>query len=187
MSTGFPDPSAIARKDTALPRLTHDDLTTFLDLDADPGCRRPEPRRRTGKRASQTAEAVTSPRQRPHARPHERKPFRCGRCRSMVEPPASGGRHRNHCPFCLTSRHVDRRRPGDRECDCRALMAPVGTAFRPDGEQLVVHRCNGCGTVRRCRIAADDDPAMLLRLPPYAAETLDAEAIDAEAAEDAIA
>ena len=101
----------------------------------------------------------------------------------MVEPPPSGGRHRNHCPFCLPSRHVDRRRPGDRECECRALMAPLGAMFRPDGEQLVVHRCNGCGTVRRCRVAADDDPAMLLRLPPYAA----AESFDAEADDEAIA
>lgn len=167
-----------------MPRLTHDDLTMFLDIDADPDRRdRRDRRRRAVERTSHPAEGATAPRTRPHARPHERKPFRCGRCRLMVEPPPSGGRHRNHCPFCLTSRHVDRRRPGDRECDCRALMAPIGTTFRPDGEQLVVHRCNGCDAVRRCRVAADDDPAALLRLPPYAA----VEVLDAEIEEDAIA
>jgi hypothetical protein len=63
-------------------------------------------------------------------------------------------------------------------------MAPVGTTFRPDGEQLVVHRCNGCGALRRCRVAADDAAAMLLRLPPFAPTAAAPEAV---AAEDAIA
>jgi hypothetical protein len=44
-------------------------------------------------------------------------------------------------------------------------MAAVGVAFRPDGEQMVVHRCNGCGIERQNRIAADD-PTALLRLAP---------------------
>jgi len=39
-------------------------------------------------------------------------------------------------------------------------------AFRPDGEQLVVHRCNGCGIERQNRVAADDNPMALLRLAP---------------------
>lgn len=47
-------------------------------------------------------------------------------------------------------------------------MAPVGTLFKRDGEQVVLHRCNGCGVERRCRVAADDDPTALLRLPPVA-------------------
>jgi len=45
-------------------------------------------------------------------------------------------------------------------------MPAVGVAFRPDGEQMVVHRCNGCGTQRQNRVAADDNPVALLRLPP---------------------
>jgi len=45
-------------------------------------------------------------------------------------------------------------------------MAAVGVAFRPDGEQLVVHRCNGCGIERQNRVAADDNPIALLRLVP---------------------
>lgn len=45
-------------------------------------------------------------------------------------------------------------------------MAPVGTFFKTKGEQMVLHRCNGCGIERRCRVAADDDPTVLLRLPP---------------------
>ena len=91
--------------------------------------------------------------------------FRCGHCKLMVGPVPSGGRQRNHCPTCLYSRHVDGKTPGDRASECGALMAPIGTFARPDGEQVVVHRCGGCGFVRACRVAADDNPLSLMRLP----------------------
>ncbi len=45
-------------------------------------------------------------------------------------------------------------------------MSAIGVAFRPDGEQMVVHRCNGCGIERQNRVAADDNPIALLRLSP---------------------
>ncbi len=54
--------------------------------------------------------------------------------------------------------------PGGRACPCRALMPAAGTYFRPDGEQMLVHRCNGCDMERTNRIAADDNPAALRRL-----------------------
>jgi hypothetical protein len=100
----------------------------------------------------------------------------------MIEPPAEGGRYRNHCPLCLTSRHVDASRPGDRACPCRALMPAVGTYFRAGGEQMLVHRCNGCGTERTNRVAADDQPAVLRRLilvspPAHTERVTDDEAI----------
>ncbi len=55
--------------------------------------------------------------------------FKCGQCRAFIGPTIGGGRHRNHCPLCLHSRHVDRARPGDRASDCWASMAPI--ALRP--------------------------------------------------------
>jgi hypothetical protein len=142
--------------------LSHDAVARLLDGD---DVALPAPR------ANQPVKpplATTEAPFRPRMRRDERNPFRCGRCRAFVGPTVSGGRHRNHCPFCLTSRHVDARRPGDRLSPCRALMAPIGTLFRPDGEQMIVHRCNGCGVERRCRAAADDNPEALLRLPPLA-------------------
>jgi hypothetical protein len=87
----------------------------------------------------------------------------------MVFALPSGGRHRNHCPYCLHSRHVDGRTPGDRASDCRSTMAPAGVFARRNGEQAVVHRCLGCGFERHCRIAADDDYAVVMRLPVVAA------------------
>jgi hypothetical protein len=84
----------------------------------------------------------------------------------MVGAPPSGGRHRNHCPSCLHSRHVDGRTPGDRAGDCGGSMVPVGAFTRPKGEHVLVHRCLSCGFERHNRIAADDDFAAVLRLPP---------------------
>lgn len=91
--------------------------------------------------------------------------FRCRHCKLMVGPLPSGGRHRNHCPFCLHSRHLDGRTPGDRASTCGATMAPIGTFTRRKGEHVIVHACLGCGFERHNRIAADDDFALVLALP----------------------
>lgn len=92
--------------------------------------------------------------------------FRCGNCgRDVV--PLTNGSYRNHCPFCLYSRHVDIR-PGDRRSGCRGLMEPVGTAYKSGKGLQVVHQCLRCGSVRVNRVAADtvqpDDTAALARL-----------------------
>jgi RNHCP domain len=91
--------------------------------------------------------------------------FRCGHCKRFVGLLPSGGRQRNHCPYCLYSRHVDDRRPGDRAAACSSLMAPVGAFQRPNGEHCIVHRCLGCGFERFNRIGADDDFDLVLALP----------------------
>jgi hypothetical protein len=151
----------VQSEDPPLPRLPFFYGIDFdNDLDLIAPSRQPRPRRR------ERAEAA--PRFRPTQRRNESEPFKCGRCRAFIDPPASGSRYRNHCPLCLTSRHVDAKRPGDRACPCRGLMPAVGTYFRPDGEQMLVHRCNGCGAERTNRIAADDNPVVLRRLAPVA-------------------
>ncbi len=93
----------------------------------------------------------------------------CGR-RISADPLLSGVNHRNHCPHCLWSRHMDLLAPGDRLCACKAPMLPIGLAFKPvnkkyspagPGELQLVHRCSGCGAVSLNRVAADDSPALL--------------------------
>lgn len=91
--------------------------------------------------------------------------FRCRQCKLMVWPPASGGRHRNHCPYCLISRHVDGTTPGDRASTCGGTMAPKGTFTRPNGEHVLVHRCLTCVFERHNRVASDDDFHLVLSLP----------------------
>ncbi len=95
----------------------------------------------------------------------EDEEFRCRHCRIMVGPVISGGSHRNHCPNCLYSLHVDGKTSGDRLSDCRSLMAPVGLFTRPSGEEVIVHRCLGCGFERYNRVAADDNSLVVDDLP----------------------
>ena len=116
--------------------------------------------------ASGARERPATHRQRPN-RPEE---FRCRHCRAFVVPVPSGGRHRNHCPACLHSRHVDDRLPGDRASPCGGTMAPIGAFVRPNGEHTLVHRCLNCGIERHNRIAADDDFALVLALPDVTRE-----------------
>jgi hypothetical protein len=110
----------------------------------------------------QTAVATRAPRW--ETREHT---FKCVQCRRFVAPVPSGGRHRNHCPFCLFSRHVDADRPGDRLSDCGARMAPVGIYARLSGEAVLVHRCLGCGVERHNRMAADDDDDLVVALDAW--------------------
>ncbi len=91
--------------------------------------------------------------------------FKCGHCRQFIGAPVSGGRQRNHCPNCLYSKHVDGKMPGDRKATCHALMKPVGLHTRRNGEEVLIHECLGCGKRDPNRIAADDNPVLLLEIP----------------------
>ena len=105
--------------------------------------------------------------------------FRCRHCRLDVPLSAAGTTHRNHCPNCLWSRHLDAVTPGDRAADCGAAMEPIAVWARADGEWALVHRCSGCGATSVNRIAGDDNPLALVRLavrplaqPPFPLEWL---------------
>ena len=105
--------------------------------------------------------------------------FRCGHCRLDVPTDAVGTAHRNHCPNCLWSRHVDDDRPGDRDADCGAFMEPIAITVRGDGEWVLVHRCRACDEIHLNRSAGDDSPLILLRLavkplshPPFPIERI---------------
>lgn len=104
--------------------------------------------------------------------------FRCKRCRLDVPTHAPGTRHRNHCPTCLWSRHLDEA-PGDRASGCAGAMEPIGVTVRPDGEWSLVHRCGVCAHIRLNRIAGDDNAHTLIELatkplanPPFPLEYL---------------
>jgi hypothetical protein len=104
--------------------------------------------------------------------------FRCGHCFMDVPLDAPGTAHRNHCPGCLFSRHVDDV-PGDRASGCHASMEPIAITVRGDGEWVLIHRCLGCGVLHANRSAADDNPLLLLRLavkplaqPPFPLDRL---------------
>jgi hypothetical protein len=132
-----------------------------------PVVRRPHPvEDRTLSRTYRYSEndQVARPRRRRTGRGPE-APFRCTHCKAMVGPVPYGGSHRNHCPHCLYSRHVDGRVPGDRAATCGGSMSPIGAFQRPNGEHAVIHRCLTCRFERYNRIAADDYFELVLQLP----------------------
>jgi hypothetical protein len=115
--------------------------------------------------------------------------FTCMHCGSFVSADAalSGVHNRNHCPYCLASRHLDLFEAGDRLSACKGAMLPVALTWkrspkkyaRPgDGELMLVHRCRDCDRLSINRIAADDDNALILSLL-HAAAKLDHQAFDA--------
>ena len=80
--------------------------------------------------------------------------FFCAHCGRKVRS-LTNGSYRNHCPFCLWSRHVDRT-PGDRAHPCRGLMEPVAVERTSRGWRII-HRCRACDARRPNRIAERTD------------------------------
>lgn len=97
---------------------------------------------------------------------HANAGFDCEVCGRKVPPRASSCR--NHCPYCLSSKHVDEF-PGDRANPCQGVMDAVG--YELDGKKglVLIFRCRRCQAVTR-NIAAHEDPdapddyARILRL-----------------------
>lgn len=106
-----------------------------------------------------------------HGRRDASRGFTCIHCKARVSGQAWGTKHRNHCPMCLHSRHVDDK-PGDRASPCGGTLEPIAIAVRsagpddrgPAGEWVLVHRCLRCGTIKTNRIAGDDSERALLAL-----------------------
>ncbi len=84
------------------------------------------------------------------------EPFTCEHCGRPVEPLEKGS-YRNHCPFCLWSKHVDRDGPGDRLSACGGLMEPTGIDSRSGKGWMLIHRCQKCGKLIRNKAAPDDE------------------------------
>lgn len=104
--------------------------------------------------------------------------FTCRNCGWLVVYDGAGSAHRNHCPNCLCSLHLDVE-PGDRESGCGSLMEPVAVWVRKNGEWAIIHRCRRCGKLDSNRVAADDNPVVLMSIavrplgrPPFPIERM---------------
>lgn len=71
--------------------------------------------------------------------------FQCEACGAQVE--ESGQTARNHCPECLTSKHVDEN-PGDRSHSCQGLMDAVGYKLSSKKGIVLTFRCGRCGQLK---------------------------------------
>ena len=101
--------------------------------------------------------------------------FRCGHCRAYVSAQVlfAGVQNRNHCPYCLWSRHLDLHEAGDRLSACKGAMRPLGLTLKKQrkkyaadapGELMLIHQCSACDRLSINRIAADDDPDLMLEV-----------------------
>jgi DNA-directed RNA polymerase subunit RPC12/RpoP len=101
--------------------------------------------------------------------------FVCMRCKAEVyaNPMIAGVQNRNHCPYCLSSRHLDYLISGDRMSACKAVMQPIGLTVKPGrnkyggisfGELMLIHCCSECGKISINRLAADDQVEILFEI-----------------------
>ena len=94
---------------------------------------------------------------------NSREGFICKVCGKLVKPLNNGGKQRNHCPYCLTSIHVDNNK-GDRQSTCKGIMDVIAIWVKRNGEWAIIHRCRTCGKLSSNRIAFDDNSLKLISL-----------------------
>ena len=86
--------------------------------------------------------------------------FICENCGRKVE--KSDYTSRDHCPFCLYSKHVDIN-PGDRLNTCRGMLKPVGIEKYKDTFKII-YKCEKCGQLHKNIIHNDDDMDLIIQL-----------------------
>ena len=62
---------------------------------------------------------------------------------------------RDHCPYCLYSKHVDIN-PGDRLNTCLGLLKPIGIE-KYKNTYKILYRCQKCNQNHKNIMARDDD------------------------------
>ena len=79
--------------------------------------------------------------------------FICEQCGKEV--PSLKYTSRDHCPYCLYSKHVDIN-PGDRNNPCKGLLKPIEIEKYKDTYKIV-YKCNKCNEIHKNIMAKDDD------------------------------
>ena len=86
--------------------------------------------------------------------------FICENCNKKVSP--LGYTSRDHCPYCLYSKHVDIN-PGDRSSNCKGLLKPVGIEKFKDTYKII-YKCENCNMIHKNIKASDDDMNLIIEL-----------------------
>ena len=69
---------------------------------------------------------------------------------------------RDHCPYCLYSKHVDIN-PGDRLNTCKGLLKPIGIEKYKDTYKIL-YKCQKCGQSHKNIMARDDDMNKIIEI-----------------------
>jgi len=86
--------------------------------------------------------------------------FKCEHCNNEVNP--LNYTSRDHCPYCLYSKHVDVS-PGDRSNECKGLLEPIGIEKFKDTYKII-YKCKKCKELHKNIIASDDNFDLIIKL-----------------------
>ena len=86
--------------------------------------------------------------------------FICENCGTLVK--ELGYTARDHCPFCLYSKHVDIN-PGDRKCFCHGLLEPIGIE-KFKNTYKIIYKCQKCNLIHKNIVAKDDNYDLIIKL-----------------------
>lgn len=84
--------------------------------------------------------------------------FICEVCNEKVNP--LGYTARDHCPKCLSSKHVDIN-PGDRRESCHGILKPIAIEnFK--STYKIIYKCQKCGIIKKNIMAKDDNMDLII-------------------------
>ena len=89
------------------------------------------------------------------------EPFICEVCGKKVN--SLGYTARDHCPYCLSSKHVDIN-PGDRAEKCHGTLKPIAIEPSKKGTHKIVYKCLKCGMQKKNIAAKDDNFDLILKI-----------------------
>ena len=69
---------------------------------------------------------------------------------------------RDHCNYCLYSKHVDIL-PGDRKNNCQGLLKPIGIEKFKDTYKII-YQCEKCKQIHKNIMASDDNMDLIIEL-----------------------
>ena len=87
--------------------------------------------------------------------------FICENCGKKVK--KLGYSCRNHCNYCLHSKHVDKN-PGDRSETCHGILEPIGIEISGKKGYVIIFKCKKCGAIRKNKVAEDDNMDLIIDL-----------------------
>lgn len=87
--------------------------------------------------------------------------FICENCGKKVD--KLGYTSRDHCPYCLCSKHVDCL-PGDRMESCHGILKPMQVELDSKKGYVIVYKCSKCGAIRKNKAAEDDNMDLIIKL-----------------------
>lgn len=87
--------------------------------------------------------------------------FVCEVCGNLVKP--LNYTARDHCPYCLSSKHVDIL-PGDRQENCHGILEPIGIEKNKKSDFKIIYKCKKCHKIRKNIMAQDDNYDFIVEL-----------------------